>query len=115
MCFSRYLGIGCVCVGGGFSPKGLVHTTGLCSFSPWAPQKLKFPKLVFCHIVTTQNDHPTYVKHVLGSMCVFLLYLGIGCRGGGVLPRDWYTTYFCSFSPWAAQKLKFAKLIFLIS
>ena len=25
--------------------------------------------------------------------------------------RDWYTTCLCSFSPWAAQKSKFSKLI----
>ena len=42
-------------------------------------------------------------------------YLGIGRPGGrGGLPRHWYTTCLCSFSPWAAQKSKFPKLIFSI-
>ena len=47
----------------------------------------------------------------------FSPYLGIrsgGGGGGGGLPRDWYTTCSCSFSPWAAQKSKFLKLVFLI-
>ena len=45
----------------------------------------------------------------------FSPYLGIrsGGGGGGGLPRDWYTTCSCSFSPWAAQKTKFSKLVFL--
>ena len=34
--------------------------------------------------------------------------------GGAVLPRDGYTTCLCSFSPRAAQKSKFSKLVFLM-
>ena len=44
-------------------------------------------------------------------MC-FSPYLDIG-RGGGGLPRDWYKTCLCCFSPRAAQKSKFPHLIFL--
>ena len=39
---------------------------------------------------------------------------GGGGGGGGGLPRDVYTTCLCSFSPWAAQKSKFSKVMFLI-
>ena len=69
----------------------------------------------FYDIVITINDHPRYVKHVLGCICVFFILFGYQVwGGGGVLPRDWYTTCSCSFSPWAAQKWKFLKLVFLI-
>ena len=69
----------------------------------------------FYDIVTTQYDHPNYVEHLLGRIYVFSPYLGIRSGGGGGgLPRDWYTTCFCSFSPSAAQKSKFSKLVFMI-
>ena len=46
----------------------------------------------------------------------FSPYLGIGrARGGGGgcgLPKDWYTTGLYHFSPWAAQKAEFPKVIF---
>ena len=92
------------------------YTTCCCNFSPWAAQKSKFAKLIPFDIVTTQNDHATYVKDVVGSVyVVFSPYLGIVCVwGGGGFPRDWYTTCVCGFSSRAAQKSQFAKLIFLI-
>ena len=37
---------GCVWGGGGV-PRGLGHTTCLCSFPAWAAQKWKFPKVIF--------------------------------------------------------------------
>ena len=53
-------------------------------------------KTCFSDMVTTSNDHPCYVKHVLGRIWVFFTILGclvggLGGGGGG-LPRDWYTT-----------------------
>ena len=69
----------------------------------------------FFDIVTTQNDHPRYVKHVLGRIYVFFTLFGYRPhRGGGGLPRDWYTTCLCSLSPWTAEKSKCLKLVFLI-
>ena len=65
-------------------------------------------------IVTTQYDHPRYVKHVLGRIHVFFILLGYWVRGAVGLPSDWYTTCSCGFLPCAAQKSKFSKLIFLI-
>ena len=43
-------------------------------------------------IVTTQNDHSSYVKHVLGRIYVFLTLFGYQVRGGGGggLLGDWY-------------------------
>ena len=36
----------------------------------------------FYDIVTTQNDHPMYVKHVLGRIYVFLTLFGYQVWGG---------------------------------
>ena len=37
----------------------------------------------FFHIVTTQNDHPSYAKHVLGRIYVFFTLFGYQVGGGG--------------------------------
>ena len=37
----------------------------------------------FFDIVTTQNDHPNYVKHVLGSIHVFYTLFRYWVQGGG--------------------------------
>ena len=51
-------------------------------------------------------------KHVLHSIYVFLTLFGyLGAGGGGGVPRDWYTSCLCSFSPCTAQNSKFPKLI----
>ena len=34
-------------------------------------------------IVTTQNDHPSYAKHVLGRIYVFFTLFGYQVGGGG--------------------------------
>ena len=108
MSFSPKLGNGCrgVCQGIGTQPAYAVFHRG----------QLKnriLRNLCFFDMVTTQYDHPTYVKDVVGSIYEFFTLFGEWVQGG--LPRDWYTTCFCNFSPWVAQKSKFAKLIFMIS
>ena len=82
------------------SPKGSVHNL-LVQFFTLGSSTIETFKTYFFDIVTTQNDHATYVKHVLGRIYVFVTYLGDGCRqgGGGGLPRDWYTVGLCRFSP----------------
>ena len=37
----------------------------------------------FFHIVTTQNDQPSYRKHVLGRIYVFFTLFGYQVGGGG--------------------------------
>ena len=37
----------------------------------------------FFDIVTTQNDHPSYGKHVLGRIYVFFHPIWVSGRGGG--------------------------------
>ena len=56
--------------------------------------KIEVFETFFFDIVTTQNDHPSYAKHVLGRIYVFFTLFGyqVGGGGGGGLPRDWCTT-----------------------
>ena len=69
-------------VGGGGSPKGLVHNLLMQFFNP-DTSKIEVFETCFFDIVTTQNDHPRYVKHVLGRIYVFLTLFGNQVRGGG--------------------------------
>ena len=69
-------------VGGGGLPRD-GYTTCLCSFSTRTAQKSKFLKQYFFDIVTTQNDHPSYGKHVLGRIYVFFTRFGYQVGGGG--------------------------------
>ena len=99
---------------GGGSPKGRVHNLLMQFFNPDS-SKIEVFETCFFDIVTTQNDHPSYVKHVLGRIYVFFTLFGyqVGGGGGG-LPRDGCTTCLCNFSPRTAQKWKFLKLVFVI-
>ena len=45
--------------------------------------KIKVLETRFFNIVTTQNDHASYVKHVLGRIYVFFTLFGYQARGGG--------------------------------
>ena len=103
--------------GGGGVSQG-IGTQPACAVSP--PRQLKNRSLETCSfdIVTTQYDHPRYVKHVLGRIYMIFTLFGYwgggGGGGGGGLREDWYTTCLCSFSPQAAQKSKILKLVFMI-
>ena len=57
------------------SPKGLVHDL-LLQFFNLGSSKIEVFETCFFDIVTTQNDHPSYVKHVLGCICVFFILCG---------------------------------------
>ena len=97
---------------GGGAPKGRVHNLLMQFFTPDS-SKIQVFETCFFDIVTTQNDHPSYVKHVLGRIYVFFTLFRNQVLGGGLL-GDWYTTCLCSFSPRRAQKWKFFKLVFVI-
>ena len=92
---------------------GPVHNL-LMQFFTLDSSKTEVFETCFFDIVITYNDHPRYVKHVLGCIYVFFTLFGYWVGGGGGLPRDGYTTCLCSFSPRAAQKSKFPKLVFWI-
>ena len=55
---------------------------GACITETNVPYAYYSALLFFFDVVTTQNDHPRYVKHVLGGIYVFSPYLGIECRWG---------------------------------
>ena len=90
---------------------GEVHNLLMQFFTPGS-SKIKVFETCFFDIVTTQNDHPSYLKHVLGRIYVFFTLFGYQVGGGGGLPRDGCTTCLCSFSTRTAQKSKFSKLVF---
>ena len=57
--------------------------------------KIEVFETCFYDILITQNDHPSYVKHVLGRIYMIFTIFGYWLRGGGGgLPRDGYTTQF---------------------
>ena len=60
---------------GGGSPKGLVHNLLMQFFNPDS-SKIEVFETCFFDIVTTQYDHPRYVKHVLGRIYVFFIRFG---------------------------------------
>ena len=67
---------------------GEVHNL-LMQFFNLDSSKIEVFETCFFDIVTTQNDHPRYVKHVLGRIYVFFTLFGNQVRegGGGGAPR----------------------------
>ena len=61
---------------------GPVHNLLVQFFTAGSP-KIEVFETCFFDIVTTQNDHPRYVKHVLGRIYVFFTLFGYQVRGGG--------------------------------
>ena len=74
-------------VGGGGVSQGIGTQPAHAVFHP-GQLKIEVFGTCFSDIVTTQNDHPRYVKHVLGCIYVFFSLFGYWV-GGGVLPRGW--------------------------
>ena len=64
--------------GGGGVRKGLVDNLLRQQFFTLDSSKMEVFETHFFDIVITQNDHPSYVKHLLGCIYVFSPYLGIG-------------------------------------
>ena len=83
-CFRPHLGvfhpIWVLGSGGGGAPKGLVHNL-LMQFFTLDSSKVEVFKTCFFDIVTTQYDHPSYLKHILGRICMFFTLFGYW--GGG--------------------------------
>ena len=62
---------------------GLAHNLLMQVFT-LDSSKIEVSETYFSDIVTTQYDHPRYVKHVLGHIYVFFTLFGyFGRRGGG--------------------------------
>ena len=60
---------------------GEVHNLLMQFFIP-DRSKIEVFETCFFDIVTTQNDHPSYVKHVLGCIYVFSTLFGYWVGGG---------------------------------
>ena len=75
------------------SPKGWVHNL-LLQFFTLGSSKIEIFQAYFFDTTITYNDHPSYVKHVLGRVYVFftLFWDWVHGGGGGCLPRGWCTT-----------------------
>ena len=55
----------------------------LMQFFTLGSSKIEVFETCFYDIVITQNDHPRYVKHVLGRIYVFFTLFGYQVPGGG--------------------------------
>ena len=86
----------------------------LCmQFFTLGSSKIEVSKTYFFHVVTTQYDHPRYVKHVLDRIYVFFILFGYWVRGGGGgLPRNWYTTCLMQFFTLGSSKMEVSKTYF---
>ena len=61
---------------------GPVHNLHV-QFFTLGSSKIEVFETCFFDIVTTQNDHPSYVKHVLGRIYMFFPLFGYYVRGEG--------------------------------
>ena len=59
-----------------------MHNLLMQFFTPDS-SKMEVFETYFFDIVTTQNDHPSYGKHVLGRIYVFFTLFGYQVGGGG--------------------------------
>ena len=59
-----------------------MHNLLMQFFTPDSSKMEVFETYIF-DIVTTQNDHPSYVKHVLGRIYVLFTLFGYQVGGGG--------------------------------
>ena len=108
--FNKYLGIWVLGWGGAGSPEGLVHNL-LMQFFTLDSSKIEVFETYFFHIVITQNDHPSYVKHVLG--CIYVFFTLFGYWGGGGLSHGMGTQPACAvFHPTQLKNRSFRNSFF---
>ena len=97
--------------GGGGAPKGLVHSL-LMQFFPLDSSKMEVFKTCFFDIVTTQYDHPSYLKHILGRIYMFFTLFGYWV--GGVSQGIGTQPAYAIFPSGQLQNGSFQNLFFLI-
>ena len=73
--------------------------------------KMELFKTCFFDIVTTQYDHPSYLKHILGRIWVFFTLFGYWVWGGGS-PKGLVHNLLMPFFPLDSSKMEFSKLVF---
>ena len=96
--------------GGGGSPKGLVHNL-LMQFFTLGSSEIEVFKTCFYDIVITRYDHPNYVKHVLGRICVFFTLFGYQVGGGGS-PKGLVHNLLMQFFTLGSSKIEVFKTCF---
>ena len=78
--------------------------------------KIEVSETCFFDIVTAQNDHPTYVKHVSSSIYVVFTLFGYWVRGGGGgIPKGLLHNLLMQFFTLGSSKIEVSDTFFLIS
>ena len=82
-------------------------------FTPGS-SKIEVFESCFFDIVTTQNDHPRYVKHVLGRTYMFFTQFGIrsGGGGGGGAPKGLVHNLLMQFFTPGSSKIEVFEIYF---
>ena len=76
--------------------------------------KIEVFETCFFDIVTTQNDHPSYVKHVLGRTYMFFTQFGNRSGGGGGAPKGLVHNLLMQFFTPGSSKIEVFETFFLI-
>ena len=104
-------------LGGGGVSQGIGTPPAYAVFHPGQLQNRSFRNF-FVDIVITFNDHPRYVKHVLGRICVFHLIwvLGAGLEvrglGGGESPKGLVHNLLMQFFTLGSSKIEVSETYF---
>ena len=84
------------------SPKGLVHNVFM-KFFTLKSTEMEVSKVYFFDVVAIHNNHASYVKHVLGSIYIFLPCLVIWVWRG--------VKWVCIVRKWILYKMELSKTI----
>ena len=88
-----------------------MHNLPMQFFTPGS-SKIEVSKTCFFHIVTTQYDHPRYVKHIWGRIYVFSTLFGCWVRGGGGAPKALVHNLLMQFFTLGSSKIEVSKTCF---
>ena len=91
---------------------GPVHNL-LVQFSTPGTSKIEVFETCFYDIVTTQYDHPSCVKHVLGRIYMFFHPIWVLGRGGGS-PKGLVHNRLMQFFTLGSSKIEVFKTCFMI-
>ena len=90
---------------------GPVHNL-LMQFFTLDSSKIEVFETCFFDIVITYNDHPRYVKHVLGRIYVFFTLFGYWVGGGGS-PKGLVHNLLMQFFTLGSSKIEVSETCFL--
>ena len=74
--------------------------------------KIEVFETYFFDILITKNDHPKYVKHVLGSIYMSFTLFGYWARGGGGAPKGLVRNLLMRFFTPGSSKIEVSKTYF---